>query len=66
MGRVQFNRRGAQLFLLLLTHNVKDKAVISIEGVKASDGTLHAVNKHLSPKTPHNVVFVRQGKSCLL
>lgn len=27
----------------VLTHNVKDKAVISIEGVKAADGTLHAV-----------------------
>jgi aerobic-type carbon monoxide dehydrogenase small subunit (CoxS/CutS family) len=27
----------------VLTHNVKDKAVISIEGVKDADGTLHAV-----------------------
>lgn len=27
----------------VLTHNVKGKAVISIEGVKAADGTLHAV-----------------------
>jgi len=27
----------------VLTHNVKDKAVISIEGVKDTDGTLHAV-----------------------
>ncbi|NQV69621.1 MAG: (2Fe-2S)-binding protein [Pseudohongiella sp.] len=27
----------------VLTHNVKNKAVISIEGVKAADGTLHAV-----------------------
>ena len=29
----------------VLTHNVKDKAVISIEGVKAADGTLHAVQQ---------------------
>ena len=27
----------------VLTHNVKGKAVLSIEGVKAADGTLHAV-----------------------
>ena len=27
----------------VLTHNVKNKAVTSIEGVKAADGTLHAV-----------------------
>jgi aerobic-type carbon monoxide dehydrogenase small subunit (CoxS/CutS family) len=27
----------------VLTHNVKGKAVISIEGVKAADGTLHTV-----------------------
>ena len=27
----------------VLTHNVKDKAVISIEGVKDTDGTLHVV-----------------------
>ena len=29
----------------VLTHNVKGKAVISIEGVKAADGTLHAVQQ---------------------
>ena len=29
----------------VLTHNVKDKAVISIEGVKSANGTLHAVQQ---------------------
>ena len=29
----------------VLTHNVKDKAVVSIEGIKSADGTLHAVQQ---------------------
>ena len=29
----------------VLTHNVKDKAVVSIEGIKAADGTLHSVQE---------------------
>jgi aerobic-type carbon monoxide dehydrogenase small subunit (CoxS/CutS family) len=29
----------------VLTHNVKDRAVISIEGIKAADGTLHSVQE---------------------
>lgn len=29
----------------VLTHNAKGKAVVSIEGVKAADGTLHAVQQ---------------------
>ncbi len=35
----------------VLTHNVKTKQVTSIEGVKSEDGTLHAVQRRLSPRT---------------
>ena len=46
----------------VLTHNVKDKAVISIEGVKAADGTLHAVQQAFVEENSPQCGFCTPGQ----
>ena len=46
----------------VLTHNVKDKAVISIEGVKAADGTLHAVQQAFITENSPQCGFCTPGQ----
>jgi len=46
----------------VLTHNVKDKAVISIEGVKAADGTLHAVQQAFVAENSPQCGFCTPGQ----
>ena len=48
----------------VLTHNVKDKAVISIEGVKAADARCMRCNKHSLRKTHPSVVSVHRARLC--
>lgn len=46
----------------VLTHNVKGKAVISIEGVKAADGTLHAVQQAFIAENSPQCGFCTPGQ----
>ena len=46
----------------VLTHNVKDKAVISIEGVKAADGRLHAVQQAFVAENSPQCGFCTPGQ----
>ena len=46
----------------VLSHNVKDKAVISIEGVKAADGTLHAVQQAFVAENAPQCGFCTPGQ----
>ena len=46
----------------VLTHNVKDKAVTSIEGVKAADGTLHAVQQAFVAENSPQCGFCTPGQ----
>ena len=46
----------------VLTHNVKDKAVISIEGVKAADDTLHAVQQAFVAENSPQCGFCTPGQ----
>ena len=46
----------------VLTHNVKDKAVTSIEGVKAADGTLHAVQQAFVEENSPQCGFCTPGQ----
>ena len=46
----------------VLTHNVKDKAVISIEGVKAADGTLHVVQQAFIAENAPQCGFCTPGQ----
>lgn len=46
----------------VLTHNVKDKAVISIEGVKAANGTLHAVQQAFVAENAPQCGFCTPGQ----
>ena len=46
----------------VLTHNVKDKAVISIEGVKSANGTLHAVQQAFITENSPQCVFCTPGQ----
>tara|TARA_R110002073_G_scaffold46485_2_gene126822 strand:- start:170 stop:793 length:624 start_codon:yes stop_codon:yes gene_type:complete len=46
----------------VLTHNVKGKAVVSIEGVKASDGTLHAVQQAFIAENSPQCGFCTPGQ----
>jgi aerobic-type carbon monoxide dehydrogenase small subunit (CoxS/CutS family) len=46
----------------VLTHNVKNKAVISIEGVKAADGTLHAVQQAFIAENAPQCGFCTPGQ----
>ena len=46
----------------VLSHNVKDKAVISIEGVKAADGTLHAVQQAFVTENAPQCGFCTPGQ----
>lgn len=46
----------------VLTHNVKDKAVISVEGVKAADGTLHAVQQAFVAENSPQCGFCTPGQ----
>ena len=46
----------------VLTHNIKDKAVISIEGVKESDGTLHAVQQAFIAENSPQCGFCTPGQ----
>jgi aerobic-type carbon monoxide dehydrogenase small subunit (CoxS/CutS family) len=46
----------------VLTHNVKDKAVISIEGVKAADGTLHVVQEAFVAENSPQCGFCTPGQ----
>ena len=46
----------------VLTHNVKDKAVISIEGVKAAAGTLHAVQQAFITESSPQSGFCTPGQ----
>ena len=46
----------------VLTHNVKDKAVISIEGSKSADGTLHAVQQAFIDENSPQCGFCTPGQ----
>ncbi len=46
----------------VLTHNVKDKAVISVEGIKAADGTLHAVQEAFIAENAPQCGFCTPGQ----
>jgi aerobic-type carbon monoxide dehydrogenase small subunit (CoxS/CutS family) len=46
----------------VLTHNVKDKAVVSIEGVKSADGTLHAVQQAFIDENAPQCGFCTPGQ----
>ena len=46
----------------VLTHNVKDKAVISIEGIKSADGTLHAVQQAFIDENSPQCGFCTPGQ----
>ena len=46
----------------VLTHNVKDKAVVSIEGVKSADGTLHAVQQAFIDENSPQCGFCTPGQ----
>jgi len=46
----------------VLTHNVKGKAVVSIEGVKAADGTLHAVQQAFVDENAPQCGFCTPGQ----
>jgi aerobic-type carbon monoxide dehydrogenase small subunit (CoxS/CutS family) len=46
----------------VLTHNVKDKAVMSIEGVKSADGTLHAVQEAFIAENAPQCGFCTPGQ----
>jgi aerobic-type carbon monoxide dehydrogenase small subunit (CoxS/CutS family) len=46
----------------VLTHNVKGKAVVSIEGVKSADGTLHAVQQAFIAENAPQCGFCTPGQ----
>lgn len=46
----------------VLTHNVKGKAVVSIEGVKEADGTLHAVQQAFIAENAPQCGFCTPGQ----
>ena len=46
----------------VLTHNVKDKAVISIEGVKEANGTLHSVQQAFIAENSPQCGFCTPGQ----
>ncbi len=46
----------------VLSHNVKDKAVISIEGLRAPDGTLHAVQEAFIAENSPQCGFCTPGQ----
>ena len=46
----------------VLTHNVKDKAIISIEGIKSADGTLHAVQQAFIDENSPQCGFCTPGQ----
>ena len=46
----------------VLTHNVKDKAVISIEGVKSANGTLHVVQQAFITENSPQCGFCTPGQ----
>lgn len=46
----------------ILTHNVKGKAITSIEGVKAADGTLHAVQQAFVAENAPQCGFCTPGQ----
>ena len=46
----------------VLTHNVKDKAVVSIEGIKSVDGTLHAVQQAFIDENSPQCGFCTPGQ----
>ena len=46
----------------VLTHNVKDKAVVSIEGIKSVDGTLHAVQQAFIEENSPQCGFCTPGQ----
>ena len=46
----------------VLTHNVKDKAVISIEGVKSANGTFHAVQQAFITENSPQCGFCTPGQ----
>ena len=46
----------------VLTHNVKDKAVVSIEGIKSGDGTLHAVQQAFIDENSPQCGFCTPGQ----
>ena len=46
----------------VLTHNVKDQAVVSIEGIKSADGTLHAVQQAFIDENSPQCGFCTPGQ----
>lgn len=46
----------------VLTHNVKDKAVVSIEGIKSVDGTLHVVQQAFIDENSPQCGFCTPGQ----
>ncbi len=46
----------------VLTHNVKDKAVVCIEGIKSADGTLHAVQQAFIDENSPQCGFCTPGQ----
>ena len=46
----------------VLTHNIKDKAVVSIEGIKSVDGTLHAVQQAFIDENSPQCGFCTPGQ----
>ena len=46
----------------VLTHNVKDKEVVSIEGIKSVDGTLHAVQQAFIDENSPQCGFCTPGQ----
>ena len=46
----------------VLTHNVKDKAVVSIEGIKSVNGTLHAVQQAFIDENSPQCGFCTPGQ----
>ena len=46
----------------VLTHNVKNKAVVSIEGIKSVDGTLHAVQQAFIDENSPQCGFCTPGQ----
>ena len=46
----------------VLTHNVKDKAVVSIEGIKSADGTLHVVQQAFIDENSPQCGFCTPGQ----
>ena len=46
----------------VLTHNVKDKAVVSIEGIKSVDGTLHAIQQAFIDENSPQCGFCTPGQ----